>query len=92
MGLHQVFPAVGELSPVAASGDCALVVVRGFSLRWLFLLQSVGSGAFRLHSVVVVRALLPCAMWDLPGPGIEPVFPALAGRFLTTVPPRKSVI
>ena len=23
-------------------------------------------------------------MWDLPGPGIEPMFPALAGRFLTT--------
>ena len=29
-------------------------------------------------------------MWDLPGPGIEPVSPALAGRFLTTVPPGKS--
>ena len=28
-------------------------------------------------------------MWDLPGPGIEPVSPALAGRFLTTVPPGK---
>ena len=29
-------------------------------------------------------------MWDLPGPGIEPMFPALAGRFLTTAPPGKS--
>ena len=28
-------------------------------------------------------------MWDLPGPGLEPVSPALAGRFLTTVPPGK---
>ena len=28
-------------------------------------------------------------MWDLPGPGIEPVFPALAGGFLTTAPPGK---
>ena len=28
-------------------------------------------------------------MWDLPGPGLEPVSPALAGRFLTTAPPRK---
>ena len=26
-------------------------------------------------------------MWDLPGPGIEPVSPALAGGFLTTAPP-----
>ena len=30
-------------------------------------------------------------MWDLPGPGIEPVSPALAGGFLTTVPPGKSL-
>ena len=29
-------------------------------------------------------------MWDLPGPGLEPVSSALAGRFLTTVPPGKS--
>ena len=28
-------------------------------------------------------------MWDLPGPGLEPVSPALAGRFLTTVQPGK---
>ena len=25
-------------------------------------------------------------MWDHPGPGLEPVSPALAGGFLTTVP------
>ena len=25
-------------------------------------------------------------MWDLPGPGLEPVSPAFAGGFLTTVP------
>ena len=31
-------------------------------------------------------------MWDLPGPGLEPVSPALAGGFLTTVPPDKSNI
>ena len=31
-------------------------------------------------------------MWDLPGPGIEAVFPALAGGFLTTAPPGKSLI
>ena len=29
-------------------------------------------------------------MWDLPGPGLEPMSPALAGRFLTTAPPGKS--
>ena len=29
-------------------------------------------------------------MWDLPGPGIEPMSPALAGGFLTTAPPGNS--
>ena len=28
-------------------------------------------------------------MWDLPRPGLEPVFPALAGRSSTTAPPGK---
>ena len=28
-------------------------------------------------------------MWDLPGPGLEPVSPALADGFLTTAPPGK---
>ena len=28
-------------------------------------------------------------MWDPPGPGLEPVSPALAAGFLTTVPPGK---
>ena len=31
-------------------------------------------------------------MWDLPGPGLEPVSPALAGRLLTIVPPGKSPV
>ena len=30
-------------------------------------------------------------MWDLPGPGLEPMSPALAGRFSTTAPPGKSL-
>ena len=30
-------------------------------------------------------------MWDLPGPGLEPMSPALAGGLLTTVPPGKSL-
>ena len=35
------------------------------------------------------RAWLLRGMWDLPRPGLEPVSPALAGRFLTTAPPGK---
>ena len=37
------------------------------------------------------RGLIYFGMWDLPGPGLEPVSPALAGRFLTTAPPGKSL-
>ena len=36
-------------------------------------------------------ALLICSIWDPPRPGIEPVYPALRGRFLSTVPPGKSL-
>ena len=35
------------------------------------------------------RAQLLRGMWDPPRPGLEPVPPALAGRFSTTVPPGK---
>ena len=41
-------------------------------------LSSCGSQAQLLHG-----------MWDLPGPGLEPVSPALAGGFSTTAPPGK---
>ena len=53
----------------------SVVVARG--------LQSAGS--------VVVAHGLSCSsgMWDLPGPGLEPVSPALAGGFLTTAPSGK---
>ena len=38
------------------------------------------------------RAQLLRGMWDPPGPGLEPVSPALAGRFSTTAPPGKPYI
>ena len=53
-------------------------------------LSSCGSQALehRLSSCGA-RAQLLCGMWDLSGPGLKPVSPALAGGFLTTVPPGK---
>ena len=53
----------------------------GFSPWWLPLLWSTASRA---------RAQLPQGMWDLPGPGTEPMSPELAGGFSTTGPPGKS--
>ena len=41
-------------------------------------LSSCGSWAQLLHGI-----------WDLPRPGLEPMSPALAGRFSTTAPPGK---
>ena len=34
---------------------------------------------------------MPCALWDLPRPGIEPTSSALKGRFFTTGLPRISL-
>ena len=42
-------------------------------------------------SVVVVQAL-PHSMWDLPGSGIQPMSPALAGGFFTTESPGKPCV
>ena len=44
-----------------------------------------------IHSFLTALDLC-CCTWHvaLPGPGIEPVSPALAGGFLTTGPPGKS--
>ena len=42
-------------------------------------------------SVEAAQPLLLRGMWNLPGPGIEPVSPALAGGFLSAVPPGEPV-
>ena len=85
--LCWVFVSVRGLSLVAVSGGhsssrCAgltaaasLVAEHRLQMRRL---SSCGS-----------RAQLLRGMWDLPRPGLEPVSPALAGRFSTTAPPGK---
>ena len=75
----------GGFSCCGAWALCAwasVVVARGHS--------SCGSQALKHRmSSCGAWAQLLCSMWDLPGPGIEPMSPALAGRFLTTAPPGK---
>ena len=98
--LHWVFVAACGLSLVAASRDYSSWRCAGFSLRWLLLLRSTSSrhtgfsscglrALERRLSSCGAQALLLHSMWDLPGPGLEPVSPALAGGFLTTAPPGK---
>ena len=53
-------------------------------------LSSCGSQALECSSCDT-WALLLRGMWDLPGPGLKSMSPALAGGFLTTVPPGKSL-
>ena len=86
--LCWVFVAARELSVVAANGGYSSLRCAGFSLRWLLLLQSTGSRRAGFSSCGS-RAWLLRGMWDLPGAGLEPVSPALAGGFLTTAPPGK---
>ena len=86
--LRWVFVAAHGLSLVAASRGYFSLMCAGFSLRWLLFLWSTGSRHAGFSSCGA-RAWLLCSMWDLPGPEIEPVSPALAGGFLTTAPPGK---
>ena len=66
-----------------ALGTRASVVVAGG-------LSSCGPRALeRRVSSCGAWAQLLRGLWDLPGPGHEPVSPALAGGFLTTAPPGK---
>ena len=88
--LRWVSVAAHQLSLVASSRGYSSLQCMGFSLQWLLLLWSTGSRHAGFSSCGTWAQLL-CGMWDLPGPGIEPVFPALAGGFLTTAPPGKSL-
>ena len=86
-----------------SGGGYSLLWHTGFSLRWLFLLQSTDSrhrGFSSCGTRALERRLSSCdaqaqllhGMWDIPRPGLEPVSSALAGGFLTTAPPGKSLI
>ena len=88
--LCWVFVSVPGLSPVAASGGHSSSRCVGLSLSRPLLLRSTGSR--RTGSVVVAHGPSCSAAWDLPRPGLEPVSPALAGRFSTTAPPGKPCI
>ena len=87
--LCWVFVSVRGLSPVAASGGHSSSRCAGLSLsRPLVAEHRLQT---RRLSSRGSRAQLLRGMWDLPRPGLEPVSPALAGKFSTTAPPGKPV-
>ena len=57
-----------------------------------FSLQSIPGSRARAQQLWHMWAWLPRGLWDLPGPGITPMSRALAGGFLTTEPPEKSLL
>ena len=99
--LCWVFIAAQTFSLVGESGGYSLVMMCGLLILVASLvaehrfymargLSRCGSRALehRLYSCGT-RAQLLRGLWDLPGPGIKRVFPALAGEFFTTEPARK---
>ena len=89
--LHRLFSSCGkwELLFVAVWGvliaGASLVAEHGFWGMQPSVVPAPGTG-----SVVVVHRLSCSAVCEiLPGPGIEPVCPALAGGLFTTQPPGK---
>ena len=88
-----------DFSLVAVSGlliaVASLIAERGLQGTWASAgaahgLSSCSSPAVELRfSTCDAWAWLLHGMGDVSRPGIEPVFPALAGRFFTTEPPGK---
>ena len=96
--LRWVFIAAHRLSLVAVSRGHSSLRCAGLSLQWLLPLRSTGSRHAGLSSCgsralecrlsrCVTQAQLLRGTWDPPGPGLEPVSPALAGGLSTTAPP-----
>ena len=83
--LYCIFLAACGLSLVAPSRGYSSLGCLDFSLHWLLLLQSTSS-RHAGFSNCNAWAWLFCGMWDLPGPGIEPMSSALAGELITTGP------
>ena len=87
--LRWVFIAVHRPSLVAVNGGHSSLQCMGPPLRWPPLPWSTGSRHMGFSSCGTQAQPLR-GMWDPPGPGLEPVSPALAGGLPTTVPPGKS--
>ena len=83
MGSHRIRHDWSDLA-AAAAHRLSLVAVSGHTHLWGA--QALGSWL----SGCGLQASLLHGMWNLPGPRIKPVSPALPGRFLATALPGKS--
>ena len=78
------FVAVRRFSPFGERGGAFWLQSTGFSLRWLLLSCSTGSGHTGFSSCSTWAEVL-CSMWDLPESRLETVSFAVANIFLSTV-------
>ena len=77
----RAFSSCGEQGPLFIAVHRPLIIAASLVAEHrlqMHRLSSCGSRVQLLHG-----------MWDLPRPGLEPVSPALVGRFSTIVPPGK---
>ena len=74
-------------------GKVYLLHVHGQLCLLLFDLMDYSPPGSAVHGILQARILewvaFSSCMWDLPRSGVEPVSPALAGRFFTIEPPGK---
>ena len=91
VGFLQLWRAGATLRCSAQASHCSGFSFCGARALGRVGFSSCGSRALehRLSSCGP-RAYVLRSLWNLPGPGLEPVSPALAGGFLTTAPPGKS--
>ena len=77
----RAFSSCGEQGPLFITVHGSLIIMASLVAEHRLQMRRLSScGSW---------AQLLCGMWDLPRPGLEPVSPALTGRFSTTVPPGK---
>ena len=88
-----IFGCVGSSVRARAFSSCGKRGPLFIAVRGPFTIAAPPVAGHRLQtrklSSCGSQAQLLRGMWDLPRPGLEPVFPALAGRFSTTAPPGK---
>ena len=85
---YLLLAALGLRCCARAFSSCGEQGLLFVAVRGLLTVVASLVAEYRLSSCGA-RAQLLHGMWDLPGPGLEPMSPALAGGFLTTAPPGK---
>ena len=82
LGLHfcaRAFSSCGKWEPLFITVCGPLTVVASLVAEHRLQMRSLSSFGSQAQPLR--------GMWDLPRPGLEPMSPASAGRFSTTVPP-----